>query len=353
MRRETRRVMVGAVPVGGGAPVTVQSMLNVPAADVAGNVAQARRLEEAGCEILRVSVPAMSNVNLIGAIKEAISIPLVADIHFDYRIALAAAEAGVDKIRLNPGNIGEDKRVRAVAEICQKHNVPIRIGVNGGSLEKEILRKYGAVCADALVESALYHVKILEELDFMDIVISIKSSNVVMNVAAYRKLATLCNYPLHLGVTEAGTYDAGVVKNAVGIGTLLLDGIGDTIRVSLTDEPEKEVLAGKNILRAAGHPVRGPQVISCPTCGRTNIPVAAIANEVENRLQGRSEQFTVAVMGCVVNGIGEGKEADIGLAGGVDSAVLFVKGKQVRTVRGSYIEELMYEIDKMCTCGII
>ncbi|MDL2327967.1 flavodoxin-dependent (E)-4-hydroxy-3-methylbut-2-enyl-diphosphate synthase [Ruminococcaceae bacterium OttesenSCG-928-A11] len=348
-RRKSRRVKVGNTAIGGGSPVAVQTMLNVKAADVEGNVRQARLMQQAGCEILRVSVPTMEDVRLIEAIRSAVDIPLVADIHFDYRIAIACVEAGVDKIRLNPGNIGGQKNVRAVADACRACGVPIRIGVNGGSLEEELLAKYGGVTADALVESALSHAKLLEDVSFEDIIISIKSSDVPTNVAAYRKIATLCDYPLHLGVTEAGTWHAGLVKNAIGIGSLLLDGIGDTLRVSLTAEPEKEIKAGFDILKAAGYPVNQAEVISCPTCGRTNIPVAQIAEAVEAKLAGSGRTLKVAVMGCVVNGLGEGREADIGIAGGVDSAVLFVKGKQVRTIHSSdyetYVSELLKEIE--------
>ncbi len=350
-RRNSRQVMVGGVAVGGGAPVTVQSMLNARAEDLAGNVAQAKELEAAGCQILRVSLPKMrvslpkmEDVRLIGAIKEAVGIPLVADIHYDYRIALAAVEAGADKIRLNPGNIGGAARVREVASACRRRGVAIRVGVNGGSVEKELLAKHGGPCAEALVESAMNHVSMLENCDFGDIVISLKSSHVPTNVAAYQRLAEMCDYPLHLGVTEAGTYRAGLVKNALGIGALLLRGIGDTLRVSLTDHPVKEVAAGYDILRAAGQPVARPEVISCPTCGRTRIDVAGIAAEVERRLAGLKQPLKVAVMGCVVNGIGEGKEADIGIAGGDGCAALFIKGQKIRTLRGDFVEEFVEEV---------
>ncbi len=346
-RRTAKTVKVGKLLLGGENPVAVQSMLSVPAGDVEGNVQQARQLEEAGCHILRVSLPTHEDVRLVGALKKAVALPIVADIHFDYKIALAAVAAGVDKIRLNPGNIGGKERVREVARACQSAGVPIRIGVNGGSLEKGLLEKYGRPCAEALVESALAQAALLEEYGFTDIVISLKSSHVPTNVQAYRLLAAQCAYPLHLGVTEAGTYRSGLVKNAMGIGSLLLDGIGDTLRVSLTDEPVKEVEAGFEILRAAGHPVPGPEVISCPTCGRTCIPVAQLASELQERLTGCQKTLKVAVMGCVVNGIGEGKEADVGLAGGQGSAVIFRKGEQLRTVRGNYLEELMKEIEQL------
>ena len=347
MRKQTKEVKIGKLAIGGDNPVAVQSMLNVPVDDVAGNVAQARRLAAEGCQIIRVTVPTPGDARLVTALKEAVDVPIVADIHFDYKAALACVDAGVDKIRINPGNIGDDGRVRAVAGACKQHGIPIRIGVNGGSLEKEILAKYGRVTPEALVESALYHVSLLEKHDFDDIVISIKSSNVPIVMAAYRLLSERCRYPLHVGVTEAGTYRMGLIKSAMGIGGLLLEGIGDTIRVSLTDAPEKEVRAGYDILRAAGHFVPGPEVISCPTCGRTNINVAQIAGEVEERLRGCNKQIKVAVMGCVVNGPGEAKGADIGIAGGKDCAMLFVKGRQVRMLRGDIVGQLCEEIERM------
>ncbi len=347
MRRRTRQVLVGTVPVGGQSPISVQSMLAVPAGDVPGNVVQALRLQNAGCQIIRVSVPTVDDVRLVTALKAAVHMPVVADIHFDWRIALACVEAGADKIRINPGNIGSMEKVRAVAAACKGAGVPIRVGVNGGSLEKDLLEKYGGPAAQALAESALRHVGMLEDCGFYDTVISLKSSHVPTMVAAYRLLADKCDYPLHLGVTEAGTLRAGLVKNAMGIGALLLEGIGDTLRVSLTEDPAEEVRAGYAIMRAAGLPAPGPQVISCPTCGRTNIPVAAIAAEVENRLAHSTKQVTIAVMGCVVNGLGEGREADIGLAGGKDSAVLFVKGERLRTITGNYVDELLAEAAKL------
>ena len=347
MRKNTRAVRIGGVTVGGGNPVAVQSMLNVPIHDIAGNVAQAKRLEAEGCQIVRVTVPSVADVPGVEALKNAVKMPVVADIHFDYKVALACAEAGVDKIRINPGNIGDDAHVGEVASACRARGIPIRIGVNGGSLEKEILAKYGKVTPEALVESAMYHVSLLERHDFNDIVISIKSSNVPVVVEAYRQLSLRCDYPLHVGVTEAGTYRMGLIKSAMGIGTLLLEGIGDTIRVSLTDEPEKEVRAGFDILRAAGHFVPGPEVVSCPTCGRTNINVAQIASEVEERLRGCNKPIKVAVMGCVVNGPGEARGADIGIAGGKDCAMLFVRGQQVRMLRGNIVDELCEEIERL------
>ena len=347
MRKLRREIKIGSLRIGGNNPIAVQSMLNVPVKNIAGNVAQAKRLEAAGCQIIRVTVPTAEDAAVVSAIKQEVSIPLVADIHFDYRAAIAAAAAGADKIRINPGNIGSDDRVAAVVRACRERGLPIRIGVNAGSLEKDILEKYGSPTPQALCESAMRHVRILERHDFEDIVISIKSSNVPTVIAAYRLLAEACDYPLHIGVTEAGTYRMGLIKSAMGIGGLLLDGIGDTLRVSLTDEPEKEVQAGFDILRAAGFEVPGPEVISCPTCGRTNIKVAEIAQEVERRLAGCKKPIKVAVMGCVVNGPGEAREADIGIAGGVDSAVLFIKGQQIRTLRGDIVGQLLDEIEKL------
>lgn len=334
-RRITKEIRIGRRRIGGNQPVAVQSMLNVPAHDVPGNVAQAVLLEQAGCEIIRVAVPSLEDVRLIDAIKSAVSIPLVADIHFDYRIALACAGAGVDKIRINPGNIGGEDRVKAVVDACRAGGIPIRIGVNSGSLEKEILAKYGSPTPEALVESALYHVSLLEKFDFDDIVISIKSSDVGRTVAAYRLAARACSYPLHLGVTEAGTPHMGLVKSAVGLGSLLLDGIGDTIRVSLTGHPADEVAAARDILKAAGRGRQGVTFVSCPTCGRTNIDLIGLAERVEKALAGCEKPITVAVMGCAVNGPGEAREADIGVAGGDGCALLFKKG----VVVGKYPEE--------------
>lgn len=346
-RVRKREVQIGKVRIGGDNPIAVQTMLNVPVADIAGNVAQAKRVAEAGCQILRASVPTLEDVRIVDAVKNAVDIPFVADIHFDYRIALACVDAGADKIRINPGNIGADDRVKAVANACNAKNIPIRIGVNAGSLEKEILAKYGAPTPQALVESALYHVRLLEKHDFNNIVISIKSSNVPTMMEAYRLLSEACDYPLHVGVTEAGTYRMGLIKSGMGIGGLLLQGIGDTLRVSLTDEPEKEVQAGYDILRAAGYPVAGPEIISCPTCGRTNIPVAKIAQEVEERLHGYHKPVKVAVMGCVVNGPGEAREADIGIAGGKDEALLFIRGEKIRMLRGDIVGQLVDEVYKL------
>ena len=340
----TKKVKIGNIAIGGGEPVAVQSMLNV----IASNVEQAKRLESAGCEIIRVSVPILDDVKLISALKNAVNVPIVADIHFDYKIALECVEAGVDKIRINPGNIGDDSRVKAVADKCNEHNIPIRIGVNSGSLEKHILQKYGKVCANALVESAEYHVKLLEKFDFDNIVISIKSSDVQMMSDAYKLAADKFIYPLHLGVTEAGTERMGLVKSAAGIGGLLLCGIGDTIRVSLTDDPVKEVYAAKDILKATGKRRFGVNVVSCPTCGRTKIDLVALAKRVEDALKDVDKPITVAVMGCVVNGPGEARGADIGVAGGDKCGMIFKKGEILRRVdEDKLFDELMSEIDKL------
>lgn len=343
-----REVKVGTRILGGSHPILIQSMLNVPADDVKGNVRQARALENAGCDILRVSVPERKDVRLIGAIKEAVGIPLVADIHYDYRIALECAEAGVDKIRINPGNIGDDERVRQVARACAGKGIPIRIGVNSGSLEKHILEKYGAPTPEALVESALFHARLLEKFDFQDIVISLKSSSVPATIAAYRLAAQQMDYPLHLGVTEAGTSHMGLVKSAVGIGSLLCDNIGSTIRVSLTADPLEEIAAGRDILRAVGKWERGVEIVSCPTCGRTAIDLIGLARQVEQALAGCTKRLKVAVMGCVVNGPGEAREADIGIAGGKGEALLFKKGVPVGKYPDTEIlSVLLAEIDKM------
>ena len=347
MRQIKREVKVGNLVLGGNHPVAVQTMLNAPARDIEANVQQAVRVAKAGCQILRFSVPTMEDVALIEAIKKQVDIPLVADIHFDYRIALECVSAGIDKVRINPGNIGDDDRVKQVVQACKTKGIPIRIGVNAGSLEKEVLAKYGAPVPQALVESAMNHVRLLEKHDFEDIVISIKSSNVRTMMESYRLLSEQCNYPLHIGVTEAGTYRMGLIKSGMGIGGLLLEGIGDTLRVSLTDEPEREIEAGFDILRAAGHAVNGPEIISCPTCGRTNIQVAEIANEVERRLKGYKKPVKVAVMGCVVNGPGEAREADIGIAGGKDEALLFIRGEKIRMLRGDIVGQLVKEVYKL------
>ena len=345
--RNSKQVRVGNVLLGGGAPVTVQSMLSVPSTDVAGSVRQALELERAGCEILRAAIPNKEAVALIPAIKEKVSIPLVADIHFDYRLALEAAAAGIDKIRINPGNIGEESRGKAVADTCRQKRIPIRVGVNSGSLEKHILAKYGGPTPEALCESALYHVSLLEKYDFDDIVISLKASSVDLTIRAYEQIAEKCEYPLHLGVTEAGTARMGLIKSAIGIGSLLQRGIGDTIRVSLTADPVEEIKAANDILRALDLK-KGVRFVSCPTCGRTRINLIALANQVEERLKDCRKPITVAVMGCAVNGPGEAREADIGVAGGEGEGLIFKKGKIVRKVPESrLLEELFHEIEKL------
>ena len=347
-RRKSRRVMAGGVAIGGGSPVTVQSMLSVPSTDVAGNVAQAWRLARAGCEILRVAVPDRAALRLIPAIKEAVDIPLVADIHFDWRLAVGAAEAGADKIRINPGNIGEPERVQAVAAACRSRNIPIRIGVNSGSVEPRLLARFGGPTPEALVESALSHVRLLERCDFHDIVVSLKASNVGVMIAACEQMAEKCDYPLHLGVTEAGTERMGLIKSAVGIGSLLARGIGDTIRVSLTADPEREIAAAFDILEAVGLRRGRPELICCPTCGRTRIDLIGLARRVEERLADIHAPLKVAVMGCAVNGPGEAREADIGIAGGVGEGLIFKKGRILRKVpEERLLDELMTEVDKL------
>lgn len=347
MKKQTKKVRVGNCVLG-GEKIYIQSMLNVRSDDVDGSVAQAVRLEQAGCDIIRAAVPDKEAVRLIPAIKEKVKIPLVADIHFDYRLALESVAAGVDKIRINPGNIGDSDRVKAVAEACRAKGVPIRIGVNAGSLEKEILKKYGKPTPEALCESAEYHIGLLNRYDFDDIVISIKSSDVPMMVSSYRLMAERCDYPLHLGVTEAGSERMGIIKSAVGIGSLLLDGIGATIRVSLTADPVREVYAAKDILKAIGKYDSGVQFISCPTCGRTRIDLIPLVERVEEALRNCDKKIKVAVMGCVVNGPGEAREADIGIAGGDGCAVLFKKGEILRKVpEAEILPALLEEIDKL------
>lgn len=343
-----REVKIGNRILGGKNPILIQSMLNKPAQDIKGNIQQAQKLEQAGCEIIRVSVPELQDVRLIGALKEAVSIPVVADIHFDYRIALDCVRAGVDKIRLNPGNIGEEDRIRRVAEACAARQIPIRIGVNSGSLEKHILEKYGAPTPEALVESALFHARLLEKFDFHDIVLSLKSSSVASTIAAYRLAAQKTEYPLHLGVTEAGTKHMGMIKSAIGIGSLLCDGIGSTIRVSLTADPLEEIRAAQDILRAVGKWDRGIEFVSCPTCGRTQIDLIGLAQQVEEALKDCPKHLKVAVMGCAVNGPGEAREADIGIAGGRGEALLFKKGIPIGKYPDTEIlAVLLSEIEKM------
>lgn len=346
-RRKSRTVKAGNVEIGGTSKITVQSMLNVPAENVEGNVKQAVELEKAGCEIIRLTVPNTESVKTLEAVKNAVSIPVVADIHFDYKCALESVAAGVDKIRINPGNIGSDDRIKAVADACRLHNIPIRIGVNSGSLEKDILAKYGCVTPEGLCESALRHASLLEKFDFNDIVISIKSSDVKTMVSAYRMIAEKCDYPLHLGVTEAGTRRMGLMKSAAGIGSLLLDGIGDTIRVSLTANPVDEIAAGFDILKAVGIKTDCPQIVSCPTCGRTKIDLIGLAERVEKELATCRKPIKVAVMGCIVNGPGEAREADIGVAGGDGCGLIFKKGEILKKVsEDKIVEELLKEIEE-------
>lgn len=342
------KVKVGNIYIGGDAPVTIQSMLNTPAEDINASVLQAKRLEEAGCEIIRAAVPNRDAVKLIYALKESLKVPVVADIHFDYKIALDCVAAGVDKIRINPGNIGSDDRVKAVADACKGAGVPIRIGVNSGSLEKSILEKYGHPTAEALCESALYHASLLEKFDFNDIVLSMKSSTVSTTVKAYELASQKTDYPLHLGVTETGTEYGGIIKSSAGIGSLLLHGIGDTIRISLTADPVREVVAAKELLRSVGLRNNGVEFVSCPTCGRTKIDLISLANKVQESLSGINKHIKVAVMGCVVNGPGEAKEADIGIAGGDGCALIFKKGEILRKVpEDMIIDELLKEIEKL------
>lgn len=349
MQRQLKKeVKIGSIKIGGTNPIAVQTMLNVPVKDIAGNVAQAERVAKAGCQIVRVTVPTPADAAVVAAIKEKVDIPIVADIHFDYRAALAALDAGADKIRINPGNIGGDDRVKAVVDACREHKVPIRIGVNGGSLEKELLAKYGRVTPEALVESALRHVRLLEKFDFTEICISVKSSDVPLNMAAYRLLHEKVDYPLHLGVTEAGTPTMGLLKSAIGIGGLLCEGIGDTMRVSLTADPVEEVYAAKRILQACGIRRSGVNLVSCPTCGRTAYDMIPIAEELERRLADCKKNITVAVMGCVVNGPGEASAADIGVAGGKGEGMIFRKGEILYKVpQEKLVDALMEEIKKL------
>ena len=344
----TRQISVGGVPLGGGAPVTIQSMTNTRTDDVAATVEQINRLAAAGCQIVRVAVPDMAAAKAVGAIKAQIPIPLVVDIHFDYRLALECVDAGCDKVRINPGNIGGEDKVRQVADACRRRGIPIRIGVNGGSLEKPILARYGGATPEALVESAFGHIRLLEKFDFTDICVSLKSSSVPVTMAAYRLMHEKSDYPLHLGVTETGTPRMGVLKSAVGIGGLLALGIGDTVRVSLSADPVEEVYAAKDILRAAGVRKDGPELVACPTCGRTRIDLIGLANEVEERLKSVDKPITVAVMGCAVNGPGEASAADVGIAGGVGEGLLFRKGEIVKKVpQEALVDELFALIEEL------
>ena len=325
----TRQILVGGVPIGGGAPVAIQSMLNTKTTDVEGCLTQLKKLASAGCQIARLAVPNKQAAETFGEICKLSPLPLVADIHFDYKLALLAAEGGASKIRINPGNIGGEETVQAVVAACKERNIPIRIGVNGGSLDKKLLEKYGHPTAEALVESAFQHLELLEKYGFYDTCVSMKSSNVPTMVAAARLFRSKCDYPIHIGVTETGPVRMGLMKSAMGIGALLLDGIGDTIRVSLTDDPVEEVYAAKDILKAAGLRKEGVNIISCPTCGRTQIDLIGLVNQVDEALKNCQKPITVAVMGCIVNGPGEAREADIGIAGGDGCGMLFEKGEQI------------------------
>lgn len=342
----TKQINVGGVPIGGGAGVTIQSMTNTKTHDVEATVEQIRRLTAAGCEIVRVAVPDEAAARAVGDIKERIDIPLVVDIHFDYKLALTCIAAGCDKVRINPGNIGGDDRVKAVADACRAKGIPIRIGVNGGSLEKSLLAKYGGVTAEALVESAMGHIRLLEQFDFDRICVSMKSSSVPVTMAAYRLFSQQSSYPLHLGVTEAGTPKMGVLKSAIGIGGLLAQGIGDTFRVTLTADPVEEIYAARDILKAAGLRRDGPELISCPTCGRTRVDLIAMAREVERRLEAVSKPITVAVMGCAVNGPGEATAADVGIAGGDGEGLLFCRGEILRKVPQERLVDELFELIK-------
>ncbi len=347
-RLETRQVAIGSLLVGGGAPIKIQSMTNTKTHDVEATIGQILALEEAGCDIVRVAVPDMEAAKAIGSIKQGIHIPLVADIHFDYRLALEAIHQGIDKIRINPGNIGDEERVKEVVLACKAKGIPIRIGVNGGSLEKHILEKYGHPTPEALVESALYHVEILEKLDFHDIIVSIKSSNVVQAVEAYSLMAQKKNYPLHLGITEAGTLEAGTVKSSVGLGIMLAKGLGDTLRVSLTSDVVDEVRVAKKILQSLDLYEKSIEIVSCPTCGRTSIDLIGIAQEVEKRVAHINHPYKIAVMGCAVNGPGEAREADLGLAGGKGVGLIFKKGQIIRKVEeGKLVDALIEELNLM------
>lgn len=347
-RRFSKTIKIGNVKIGGNERIAVQSMLNIPPEKTDENIKSALELERAGCDILRVAIPNKNSVGLIEKLKEKINIPIVADIHFDYRLAIESVAAGADKIRINPGNIGDEERVKAVADACKIKGIPIRIGVNSGSIEKSILKEYGGPTAEAMCKSAFYHVSLLEKFDFDNIVISLKSSDLSTMVKAYELIAEKCTYPLHLGVTEAGTPKMGLIKSSVGIGSLLLKGIGDTIRVSLTADPILEVEAGKNIIKAVNPHGSGVKIISCPTCGRTKIDIIKIANEVEERLSDCKKDIKVAIMGCAVNGPGEAREADIGIAGGDGVGLIFKKGKVIKKVdEKNLVNELMLEVESL------
>ena len=345
-RKITRQIHIGKVAIGGGAPISVQSMCNTKTTDTASTVAQIKALQNAGCDIVRVAVPDMEAAKNLGSIIKEINIPLVADIHFDYKLALEAIEQGISALRLNPGNIGGEEKVRAVVKAAKEAHIPIRIGVNAGSLDKKILAKYGDVTPEALVESAMEHVKILEDLDFHDLKISLKAHDVPLTLAAYRLMSKTVDYPLHLGITEAGTVNTGIIKSAVGIGALLAEGIGDTFRISLTGDPVVEVKVANEILKSLGLKEYGPTLVACPTCGRTSIDLPAIAAQVEKKLEGIKDPIDVAVMGCVVNGPGEARGADVGIAGGNGEGLIFRKGEIIRKVpEENLVGELFKEID--------
>lgn len=347
-RKMTRQISIGDVKIGGGAPISVQSMTNTKTTDTNATVAQIKALVDAGCDIVRVAVPDISAAENIYNIKSQVDVPLVADIHFDYRLALKAIEQGIDALRINPGNIGDEERVKAVVEAAKIRNIPIRIGVNAGSLDKKLLAKYGKVTAEALVESALEHIRILEKLNFYDIKISLKAHDVPLTLDAYRLMSETVDYPLHLGITEAGTVNTGIIKSAVGIGALLAEGIGDTFRISLTGDPVNEVKVANEILKALGLKEYGPTLISCPTCGRCNIDLPSIAEKVEQRLSGITKPIKVAVMGCVVNGPGEARDADIGIAGGKGEGLVFRKGEVINKVpEDKLVDALFEELDKL------
>lgn len=347
-RKKTRQIAIGNVKIGGGAPISVQSMTNTKTTDTKATVAQIKALEAAGCDIVRLAVPDMAAAENIANIKKQVDVPLVADIHFDYRLALKAIEQGIDALRINPGNIGDEARVKAVVEAAKMKRIPIRIGVNAGSLDKKLLVKYGKVTAEALVESAMEHVHILEKLDFHDIKISLKAHDVPLTLDAYRLMSETVDYPLHLGITEAGTVNTGIIKSAVGIGALLAEGIGDTFRISLTGDPVNEVKVANEILKALNLKEYGPTLISCPTCGRCNIDLPSIAAQVEKRLENIKKPVKVAVMGCVVNGPGEARDADIGIAGGKGEGLVFRKGEIIGKVpEDKLIDALFAELDKI------
>lgn len=346
-RRLSREVSVGSLKIGGNNPISIQSMTNTDTRYAKATIEQIKRLEEVGCDVVRVAVPDMEAAKNIGEIKKNVNIPVIADIHFDHRLALEAIDQGVDGVRINPGNIGSIEKVKMVVNKCKEKNLKIRIGVNGGSLEKELLEKYGSATAEALVESALGHVKILEDLDFCNIVISLKSSDIYKTIEAYELISKKVDYPLHIGITESGSVKKGTIKSSIGVGALLLKGIGDTIRISLTGDPTEEVIVGKEILRSLDLLNDKIKVISCPTCGRCNIDLISVVNEVEEKINKVDKDMTVAIMGCAVNGPGEAKEADIGIAGGKGEGLLFKKGEIIRKIKGdNLVEELLNEIDK-------